>query len=159
MAKTANQAAAQPPKSIEVELSDGRKIIVGRLRWAGFRKVKEYLLTQLEGPFGAMLMRILNSLPADFKVDADSLKTLAQAHFVELAMEINRLIDSLWPDLILNCIPPGTVENIDDLDALDLMELRNAALQTARFRDLLELEKNSLAVAVETVKGMFNTKA
>lgn len=126
--------------SVEVTLNDGTtKVRIKKLNWKGYRAVKNRISSVLRNDLPTKLETLaLGTLASGGEVSMASLVSLAPL-FVAGA----EALDEITEDLIKGCCDPA--QKVDDLEAGDVLLLRDAALAENPIDKLLEQEKNCLA--------------
>jgi hypothetical protein len=126
-----------------VETSAG-SVLVRRISWAGWKIVKSQVLRFLESRLAELIKNA--SLPG-----AESPSQLGWSILPMLARMVAEESDQWAGELLKACgVPEGMLA---DLDAIDMVNLREAAVAVSEFETLVEAEKNLLAQLVLKTLG------
>lgn len=124
-----------------VETSAG-PIVVRRISWAGWKTVKSQVLRFLETRLKELIRDA--SLPG-----GEASMQLGWAVLPVLARTVAEETDQWVGEFLQACGVPG--ETLANLDAIDVVRLRDAACELSDFETLVEAEKNLLAQLVAKV--------
>ncbi len=126
-----------------VETSAG-SVLVRRISWAGWKIVKSQVLRFLESRLAELIKNA--SLPG-----GESPSQLGWSILPMLARMVAEESDQWAGEFLKACgVPEGMLAN---LDAIDMVNLREAAVAVSEFETLVEAEKNLLAQLVLKTLG------
>lgn len=126
-----------------VETSAG-SVLVRRISWAGWKTVKSQVLRFLESRLAELIKNA--SLPG-----GESPSQLGWSILPQLARLVAEESDQWAGEFLKACGVPAEV--LDNLDAIDMVKLRDAAVAVSEFQTLVEAEKNLLAQLVLKTLG------
>lgn len=121
-----------------VETSAG-SVLVRRISWAGWKLVKSHVLRFLESRLAELIKNA--SLPG-----GESPAQLGWSILPMLARTVAEESDQWVGEFLKAC--GVSAEILDNLDAIDMVKLRDAAVAVSEFETLVEAEKNLLAQLV-----------
>jgi hypothetical protein len=121
-----------------VETSAG-SVLVRRISWAGWKIVKSQVLRFLESRLAELIKNA--SLPG-----GESPSQLGWSILPMLARTVAEESDQWVGEFLKACGVPAEI--LDGLDAIDMVQLRDAAVAVSEFETLVEAEKNLLAQLV-----------
>lgn len=135
------------PLSIDVPLRDGRTVTIGELRWGVYKPLKRKVA---DVAASRLTPEVVVDAIATAKSD-DPLHTGAQA-FGVLGTLLLEIIDELTPLIVQGCT--ATELDFDNLPAVDVLRLREAAATTTDLEAVLGLEGNALAAAAKRLVSL-----
>jgi hypothetical protein len=119
---------------VQVQVNES-VLVVGKLTWGGYVKLKNTIRRALQGPVAEVLRAVVKTGDLSTKGLSDVLGNMADS-----VGEIDALVTEAVPELI-----QATVRDCPDLDkmaAVDVLRLRDAVLQVNPLSELLDAEKN-----------------
>jgi len=182
MAETQTETGAKAeeykrPRTVTVKLEspsmEGREVVIGVVkfgRWNEFKKV-------LTDPMVHAITGMMKTMMGDFETDEignelsdsevqEKIKEAAKQNkdsgFIEiLDPVIGKTLDQLdlaTPDIIKMCLQSGSLpQSLDELDALDVANLREAVDETNDLQKLMDAEKKFLAHTLGTLINVMNS--
>lgn len=121
-----------------VETSAGSVLVLG-ISWQGWKLVKSQVLRFLESKLAELIKNA--SLPG-----GESPSHLGWSILPMLARTVAEESDQWAGEFLKACGVSGEI--LDNLDAIDMVKLRDAAVAVSEFETLVEAEKNLLAQLV-----------
>ena len=129
------------PVSRRVDLTDGTTVTVGKIRFGHYRKLRTAMA-------GNLLSDVMEKAGNE---DAEAAGTEFFAKIVEAALQV---IDENVETLIRGCLNAEDnkrIPAIDDMDVVDVLNIRNACGEVNDLRAVLALEGNVFAAAWEWI--------
>lgn len=137
------------PLEARVELKSGRTVVVRELNWKAYKQCK-----------AAVLRIVTEKLSPDAIVDIaavmksdDPFVTGVQA-LRSVGVLISDSIDEITPLLVAGCIDPDQAIDVEALGPMDMLKLREACGSVNDLDQLIGLEGNALAAAVNRINAL-----
>jgi hypothetical protein len=122
-----------------VQTSSG-DITVGMLQWSGYKRIKAGILLFIGEKLARIIQEAFGGLPGGVRLEPSAIATRV---IPALACEIGGKIDEACIDILEACGVPRA--RLEELPAIDIVLLREAAYELNSIERLIDAEKNLLA--------------
>lgn len=115
-------------------------ITVGMLQWSGYKRIKAGILLFVGEKLARTIQEAFGGLPGGVRLEQSA---IAARVIPALACEIGGKIDDACIDILEACGVPRA--RLEDMSAIDVVLLREAAYELNSIERLIDAEKNLLA--------------